>query len=154
LSGAFQIETLKPDPLPTTNYYPISHKEGVRSWSGGQKLSGSVLLYMAFSNLLMAEGQAAGGVLLMDNPFGSCNHIEFVRLIVALTRQYGVQMIAYTPVVDEEIRRMYRNNVLLRKGGASGLSKRGFTMVQLEQKIYNNGETARLRIKAEVPNAA
>lgn len=60
----------------------------------------------------------------------------------------------YTPVVDEEIRRMYRNNVLLRKGGASGLSKRGFTMVQLEQKIYNNGETARLRIKAEVPNAA
>lgn len=154
LSGAFQIETLKPDPLPTTKYYPISHKEGVRSWSGGQKLSGSVLLYMAFSNLLMAEGQAAGGVLLMDNPFGSCNHIEFVRLIVALTRQYGVQMIAYTPVVDEEIRRMYRNNVLLRKGGASGLSKRGFTMVQLEQKIYNNGETARLRIKAEVPNAA
>jgi hypothetical protein len=154
LSGAFQIETLKPDPLPTTKYYPISHKEGVRSWSGGQKLSGSVLLYMAFSNLLMTEGQAAGGVLLMDNPFGSCNHIEFVRLIVALTRQYGVQMIAYTPVVDEEIRRMYRNNVLLRKGGMSGLSKRGFTMVQLEQKIYNNGETARLRIKAEVPNAA
>ncbi len=154
LSGAFQIETLKPDPLPTTKYYPISHKEGVRSWSGGQKLSGSVLLYMAFSNLLMAEGQAAGGVLLMDNPFGSCNHIEFVRLIVALTRQYGIQMVAYTPVVDEEIRRMYRNNVLLRKGGASGLSKRGFTMVQLEQKIYNNGEAARLRIKAEVPNAA
>ncbi|MEI6704231.1 MAG: hypothetical protein WCL71_11960, partial [Deltaproteobacteria bacterium] len=93
-------------------------------------------------------------VLLMDNPFGSCNHVEFIRLIVALTRQYGVQMVAFTPVVDEEIRRMYRNNVLLRKGGVGGLSKRGFTMVQLEKKVYYDGETARLRIKAEVPNAA
>lgn len=154
LSDAFQIETLKPDTTPTTKYYPLSHKEGVRAWSGGQKLSGSVLLYMAFSNLLTIEGQIFGGVLLMDNPFGSCNHVEFVRLIVALTRQYGVQMVAFTPVVDEEIRRMYRNNVLLRKGGIGGLSKRGFTMVQLERKIYYDGEAARLRIKAEVPNAA
>jgi hypothetical protein len=154
LSDAFQIETLKPDTTPTTKYYPLSHKEGVRAWSGGQKLSGSVLLYMAFSNLLTIEGQISGGVLLMDNPFGSCNHVEFVRLIVALTRQYGVQMVAYTPVVDEEIRRMYRNNVLLRKGGVGGLSKRGFTMVQMEKKVYYDGEAARLRIKAEVPNAA
>src|SRR6266702_4624622 len=154
LSDAFQIETLKPDTTPTTKYYPLSHKEGVRAWSGGQKLSGSVLLYMAFSNLLTIEGQISGGVLLMDNPFGSCNHVEFVRLIVALTRQYGVQMVAFTPVVDEEIRRMYRNNVLLRKGGVGGLSKRGFTMVQLERKVYYDGEAARLRIKAEVPNAA
>jgi hypothetical protein len=154
LSDAFQIETLKPDTTPTTKYYPLSHKEGVRAWSGGQKLSGSVLLYMAFSNLLTIEGQMSGGVLLMDNPFGSCNHVEFVRLIVALTRQYGVQMVAFTPVVDEEIRRMYRNNVLLRKGGIGGLSKRGFTMVQLERKVYYDGEAARLRIKAEVPNAA
>ena len=34
------------------------------------------------------------------------------------------------------------------------MSKRGFTMVQMERKVYYDGEAARLRIKAEVPNAA
>jgi hypothetical protein len=85
----------------------------------------------------------------MDNPFGSCNHIEFVRLIVALTRQYGVQMIAYTSTEDLEIRRLYPINILIRKGGAAGIVKRtGHTLVQQDKTIYNDGETTSLEINS------
>ncbi len=154
LGNAYRIETLKPDTSPSTNYVGVGHPEGLHSWSGGQKLSGSVLFYMAMCNLLSFEGQS-GGILLMDNPFGACNHIEFVRLIVALTRQYGVQMIAYTPTEDMEIRRLYPINILIRKGGAAGIVKRtGHTLVQQDKTIYNEGETTSLLIHSEVPHAS
>lgn len=154
LGNAYTIESLKPDTSPSTRYFGIAHPEGLHSWSGGQKLSGSVLFYMAMCNLLAIEGQS-GGILLMDNPFGSCNHIEFVRLIVALTRQYGVQMIAYTPTEDEQIRRLYPLNILMRKGGIGGINKRtGQMLVQQEKTVYNDGETAFLEIKREAPHAS
>jgi hypothetical protein len=154
LGNAYTIETLKPDTSPSTNYVGVGHPEGLHSWSGGQKLSGSVLFYMAMCNLLSFEGQP-GGILLMDNPFGSCNHIEFVRLIVALTRQYGVQMIAYTSTEDFEIRRLYPVNILIRKGGAAGIVKRtGHTLVQQDKTIYNDGETTSLEINPEAPHAS
>jgi len=154
LGNAYTIETLKPDTSPSTNYVGVGHPEGLHSWSGGQKLSGSVLFYMAMCNLLSFEGQS-GGILLMDNPFGACNHIEFVRLIVALTRQYGIQMIAYTPTDDMEIRRLYPVNVLIRKGGAAGIVKRtGHTLVQQDKTIYNGGETTTLLIHPEAPHAS
>jgi len=154
LGNAYTIETLKPDTSPSTNYVGVGHPEGLHSWSGGQKLSGSVLFYMAMCNLLSFEGQP-GGILLMDNPFGSCNHIEFVRLIVALTRQYSVQMIAYTSTEDLEIRRLYPVNILIRKGGAAGIVKRtGHTLVQQDKTIYNDGETTSLEINSEAPHAS
>lgn len=154
LGNAYTIETLKPDTSPGTNYVGVGHPEGLHSWSGGQKLSGSVLFYMAMCNLLSFEGQS-GGILLMDNPFGACNHIEFVRLIVALTHQYGIQMIAYTPTEDMEIRRLYPINILIRKGGAAGIVKRtGHTLVQQDKTVYNGGETTTLLITAEAPNAS
>jgi hypothetical protein len=154
LGNAYRIETLKPDTSPSTNYVGIGHPEGLHSWSGGQKLSGSVLFYMAMCNLLSIEGQS-GGILLMDNPFGACNHIEFVRLIVALTRQYGIQMIAYTPTDDMEIRRLYPINILIRKGGTAGIVKRtGHTLVQQDKTIYNGGETTTLVIHSEAPHAS
>lgn len=153
LGNAYSIETLKPDTSPSTNYVGVGHAEGLHSWSGGQKLSGSVLFYMAMCNLLSFEGQS-GGILLMDNPFGACNHIEFVRLIVTLTRQYGIQMIAYTPTEDMEIRRLYPVNVLIRKGGAAGIVKRtGHTLVQQDKTIYNEGEITTLVIHPEAPHA-
>jgi len=154
LGNAYRIETLKPDTSPSANYVGIGHPEGLHSWSGGQKLSGSVLFYMAMCNLLSFEGQS-GGILLMDNPFGACNHIEFVRLIVALTGQYGIQMIAYTPTEDMEIRRLYPLNILIRKGGAAGIVKRtGQTLVQQEKSIYNDGEAVSLLIHREAPHAS
>jgi hypothetical protein len=153
LGNAYTIETLKPDTSPNTNYVGVGHPEGLHSWSGGQKLSGSVLFYMAMCNLLSFEGQP-GGILLMDNPFGSCNHIEFVRLIVALTRQYGIQMIAYTSTEDLEIRRLYPINILIRKGGAAGIVKRtGHTLVQQDKTIYNDGEATSLEINSEALHA-
>ena len=153
LGNAYTIETLKPDTSPSTTYVGVGHPEGLHSWSGGQKLSGSVLFYMAMCNLLSFEGQS-GGILLMDNPFGACNHIEFVRLIVTLTRQYGIQMIAYTPTENMEIRRLYPVNVLIRKGGAAGIVKRtGHTLVQQDKTIYNEGEITTLVIHPEAPHA-
>ncbi|MFA7061482.1 MAG: hypothetical protein WC156_11790, partial [Pedobacter sp.] len=153
LGNTYTIETLKPDTSPSATYVGVGHPEGLHSWSGGQKLSGSVLFYMAICNLLSFEGQS-GGILLMDNPFGACNHIEFVRLIVTLTRQYGIQMIAYTPTENMEIRRLYPVNVLIRKGGAAGIVKRtGHTLVQQDKTIYNEGEITTLVIHPEAPHA-
>ena len=155
LGNAYVIDTLKPNTSPTTEYFGITHPTGLCSWSGGQKLSGAVLFYMALCNLLSIEGQT-GSTLLIDNPFGSCNNIEFIRLIVALTHQYGVQIVAFTPTEDKEIRRLFPLNIMIRKGGADGINKNtGRPVVKYDETIYNDGELALLEINREVSfNAA
>lgn len=152
LGNAYVIDTLKPDTSPTTDYSGITHPTGLYSWSGGQKLSGAILFYLALCNLLSLEGQT-GNVLLMDNPFGTCNNIEFVRLILALTHQYGVQLVAFTPTEDMQIRRLFPLNVMTRKGGADGIAKStGRPVVRYDGTIYHDGEVAVLEINQEVPS--
>jgi hypothetical protein len=94
-------------------------------------------------------------VLLLDNPFGSCTNIDFIRLIIALTRQYGVQIVACTPTENEDIRRLFPLNIMIRKGGADGIVKStGKPLVKYEKTVYNEGEMATLLISREVPHAS
>ena len=150
LGKAYIIETLKPDSSPTTVYKGIEHPTGLNAWSGGERLSGAVLFYLAICNLLSVDGQG-GNVLLLDNPFGSCTNIDFIRLIIALTRQYGVQIVACTPTENEDIRRLFPLNIMIRKGGADGIIKStGKPLVRYEKTVYNEGEIATLDISREV----
>lgn len=154
LGKAYTIETLKPDTSPTTVYKGIEHPTGLNAWSGGERLSGAVLFYLAICNLLTVEGQG-GNVMLLDNPFGSCTNIDFIRLVIALTRQYGVQIVAYTPTENEDIRRLFPLNIMVRKGGTDGIIKStGKPLVRYEKTVYHDGEAATLRISHEVPHAA
>lgn len=154
LGKAYIIETLKPDTSPTTAYKGIEHPTGLNAWSGGERLSGAVLFYLAICNLLSVEGQG-GNVMLLDNPFGSCTNIDFIRLIIALTRQYGVQIVAFTPTENEDIRRLFPLNIMIRKGGADGIVKStGKPLVRYEKTLYNDGEMTTMDILREVPHAA
>ena len=150
LGKAYIIETLKPDSSPTTVYKGIEHPTGLNAWSGGERLSGAVLFYLAICNLLSVDGQG-GNVLLLDNPFGSCTNIDFIRLIIALTRQYGVQIVACTPTENEDIRRLFPLNIMIRKGGTDGIVKStGKPLVKYEKTVYNEGEITTLLISREV----
>ena len=154
LGKAYIIETLKPDTSPTTLYKGIEHPTGLNAWSGGERLSGAVLFYLAICNLLSVDGQG-GNVMLLDNPFGSCTNIDFIRLVIALTRQYGVQIVACTPTENEDIRRLFPLNIMIRKGGADGIVKStGKPLVKYERTVYNEGEITTLDILREVPHAA
>ena len=153
LGKAYTIETLKPDTSPTTVYKGIEHPTGLNAWSGGERLSGAVLFYLAICNLLTVEGQG-GNVMLLDNPFGSCTNIDFIRLVIALTRQYGVQIVAYTPTENEDIRRLFPLNIMVRKGGTDGIIKStGKPLVRYQKTVYHDGEAATLQISHEVPHA-
>ncbi|ABQ25219.1 coiled-coil domain-containing protein [Geotalea uraniireducens] len=153
LGKAYIIETLKPDTSPTTVYKGIEHPTGLNAWSGGERLSGAVLFYLAICNLLSVDGQG-GNVMLLDNPFGSCTNIDFIRLVIALTRQYGVQIVACTPTENEDIRRLFPLNIMIRKGGTDGIIKStGKPIVRYEKTVYNEGEIATLEISREVPHA-
>jgi hypothetical protein len=153
LGKAYVIETLKPDTSPTTAYKGIEHPTGLNAWSGGERLSGAVLFYLAICNLLSVDGQG-GNVMLLDNPFGSCTNIDFIRLVIALTRQYGVQIVAFTPTENEDIRRLFPLNIMIRKGGADGIIKStGKPLVKYEKTVYNEGELTTLEILREVPHA-
>lgn len=152
LDKKYVIETLKPDSSPTTVYRSIEHPTGLNSWSGGERLSGAVLFYLAICNLLAVEGQT-DNVMLLDNPFGSCTNIDFIRLVLALARQYGVQVVAFTPTEVEDIRRLFPLNIMIRKGGADGIVKRtGRPLVKYERTIYNEGEIALLELTREAPS--
>ena len=153
LGKAYVIETLKPDTSPTTVYKGIEHPTGLNAWSGGERLSGAVLFYLAICNLLSVEGQG-GNVMLLDNPFGSCTNIDFIRLVIALTRQYGVQIVACTPTENEDIRRLFPLNIMIRKGGTDGIIKStGKPLIKYEKTVYNEGEITTLEISREVPHA-
>lgn len=151
LDRKYVIETLKPDSSPTTSYRSIEHATGLNSWSGGERLSGAVLFYLSVCNLLTVEGQT-DNVMLLDNPFGSCTNIDFIRLVLALARQYGVQVVAFTPTEIEDIRRLFTLNIMIRKGGVDGIVKRtGRPLVKYEKTIYNEGESTILEMTREAP---
>lgn len=154
LGSAYTIETLKPQSIPTTKYAGIEHPLGLTSWSGGERLAGAALFFLAISHLMTVDHQG-GNVLFLDNPFASCTDLNFIRLVIALTREYNVQIVAYTPIEDKQIRRLFPLNVMIRKGGADGIIKgTGQPVVRYQETIYNEGEITTLKLNQEWTHAS
>ncbi|MGW6638236.1 hypothetical protein [Streptomyces cyaneofuscatus] len=77
---------------------------GIRRFSGGEKLTVSVLLYCTLARMRAArrDPRIPGGVgtLIMDNPFGKANYGPFVALQRRVATAQGIQLVYATGLND------------------------------------------------------
>lgn len=79
--------------------------------SGGEAIVAGALIYMALYRMRQetkitgrSAGQQGGrlGVLILDNPFGSCSRIDFIDVQKAIAEQMGLQLIYTCGTNDEQ----------------------------------------------------
>lgn len=93
---------LKPEHRPRLGRHRL---EEFRAFSGGEKMTTAILLFMTFANLLSlkrTELLKDGNPLLLDNPLGASSSGNFIELQRAIARSCNIQIIYTTAVNDHQ----------------------------------------------------
>lgn len=79
--------------------YDLLHK---MTGSGGQTITAALLLYLVATNLAgNSESDSLLGFLILDNPIGSANNTQLVMTQLSTAKDFGVQMISTTGIMDD-----------------------------------------------------
>ncbi len=118
LAGArgFDVQILKPDAEPRPDPIPIHQ---MSTFSRGQQLTAAILLYCTLVQLRArtrgrTRGTADAGVLILDNPIGTCSNVALLRLQRTIAAQMRVQLVYTTGVDDLEALETLPNKIRLR----------------------------------------
>ncbi|HYH98477.1 hypothetical protein, partial [Hyalangium sp.] len=123
-SRRIEATLLKPDAVLRRERLPVTE---MQTFSRGQQLTVAILLYCTLAQLRGQQrgrrGRADGGVLLLDNPVGTCSSVPLLELQRHVARQMRVQLVYTTGVNDPDAVATFPNTVRLRnnhRGRASG----------------------------------
>nr|WP_320048775.1 hypothetical protein [uncultured Desulfuromonas sp.] len=144
------ITTMKPDHFMSTN--PETLEEAAR-WSGGEGFTYAALSLMVLNQLIChinASVNSSGGILVVDNPIGICNHLEFIKLQQIMAKILDNQLIYPTAVKDFDALSLFPNVVTLSNNRVD--ARTGFKHVQVEDHTHNFPEitTAHMTFSPEV----
>ncbi|MEU5980283.1 hypothetical protein [Streptomyces sp. NPDC047315] len=93
---------------------------GIRRFSGGEKLTVSVLLYCTLARMRAAkrDRRIPGGIgtLIMDNPFGKANYGPFIALQRRVATAQGIQLVYATGINDLPVLGRFPLIIRLRNG--------------------------------------
>jgi hypothetical protein len=102
LRNNIEFFLLKPEHRPRLGRHRL---EEFRAFSGGEKMTAAILLFMTFANLLSlkrTELLKDGNPLLLDNPLGASSSGNFIELQRAIARSCNIQIIYTTAVNDHQ----------------------------------------------------
>ncbi len=123
-SRRIEATLLKPDAVLRRERLSVTE---MQTFSRGQQLTVAILLYCTLAQLRSQQrgrrGRTGGGVLLLDNPVGTCSSIPLLELQRQVARQMRVQLVYTTGVNDLDAIATFPNTVRLRnnhRGRASG----------------------------------
>jgi len=99
---SMRVTLLKPEALRRGDRVPVA---SMANFSGGERLTTAVLLYCSLVRLrARRRGRARravdGGVLVLDNPIGTCSNVALLQLQREVAAAMGVQLV-YTTGVDD-----------------------------------------------------
>ncbi|MFF7025953.1 hypothetical protein ACFY97_33680 [Streptomyces klenkii] len=103
----FNVEILKPDAASRADYASISDMSKV--FSGGQELTGAIMLYCTLAALRSSTRAGArsttrlGGMLILDNPIGKANADYLLNLQMNMAAALGVQLIYTTGNMEDRV---------------------------------------------------
>ncbi|MEU2388945.1 hypothetical protein ABZ606_30515 [Streptomyces sp. NPDC012461] len=103
----FKVEILKPDAAGRAEYASISDMSKV--FSGGQELTGAIMLYCTLAALRASTRTGAratnrlGGMLVLDNPIGKANADYLLSLQMNMASALGVQLIYTTGNMEDRV---------------------------------------------------
>ncbi|RBQ14480.1 hypothetical protein DP939_40125 [Spongiactinospora rosea] len=103
----FKVEILKPDAAGRAEYASIS--EMGKIFSGGQELTGAIMLYCTLAALRSSTrtgartGSGLGGMLILDNPIGKASADYLLSLQMNMAMALGVQLIYTTGNMEDRV---------------------------------------------------
>ncbi|MDN3356836.1 hypothetical protein [Actinomadura sp. DC4] len=103
----FKVEILKPDSAGRAEYASISEMGKV--FSGGQELTGAIMLYCTLAALRSSTRTGArsssrlGGMLILDNPIGKASADYLLSLQMNMAAALGVQLIYTTGNMEDRV---------------------------------------------------
>ena len=102
----FKVEILKPDSAGRAEYASIS--EMAKVFSGGQELTGAIMLYCTLAALRSsartgARSSRLGGMLILDNPIGKASADYLLSLQMNMAATLGVQLIYTTGNMEDRV---------------------------------------------------
>ncbi|WP_433620882.1 hypothetical protein [Nocardia sp. CA-120079] len=102
----FKVEILKPDAAGRAEYASISQMATV--FSGGQELTGAIMLYCTLAALRASirtgsRGSRSGGMLILDNPIGKASADYLLSLQMNMAAAVGVQLIYTTGSMEDRV---------------------------------------------------
>ncbi|ODU01444.1 MAG: hypothetical protein ABS81_20625, partial [Pseudonocardia sp. SCN 72-86] len=134
--GNWKARVLKPS---TTFAVERVSVERMRKWSGGEKVTISLLLFCMVAKLrATSRGRDVPGLgaLPLDNPLGKANYVVFLDLQRKVAAANGVQLIFLTGVGDLKAVGRFPNIIRMRNVAASPTSSgRGRQYVRQEERI-------------------
>ena len=87
------------------------------TFSRGQQLTAAIMLYCTLVQLRSRSRGRSGrdtGVLILDNPVGTCSSVPLLDLQLHIARAMGVQLVYTTGVHDHDALATFPNTVRLR----------------------------------------
>lgn len=112
--SGFRAKVLKPSPTFSTERISVDR---MRKWSGGEKVTMALLLFVTVAQLRAAnrgKELAGAGALVLDNPLGKANYVLFLDLQRRVARAAGVQLVFLTGVADMKAVGLFPNVVRMR----------------------------------------
>jgi hypothetical protein len=112
--GGFRARVMKPN-----STFAVEHEsiERMRKWSGGEKVTASLLLFVTVARLRAtnrARKLAGAGVLVLDNPLGKANYVPFLTLQRRVAARVGIQLVFLSVVADLKAVGRFPNIVRMR----------------------------------------
>lgn len=110
----FRARVLKPSPTFSMERINVNQ---MRKWSGGEKVTAALLLFVTVAKLRAAnrgKELAGAGALMLDNPLGKANYVLFLELQRKVAAVAGVQLVFLTGVADMKAVGLFPNVVRMR----------------------------------------
>ncbi|MFE6160011.1 hypothetical protein ACFQ7F_13990 [Streptomyces sp. NPDC056486] len=132
----FTAEVMKPNAAQRLDRVPV--EEMSRVFSGGQELTGAILLYCALAALRTSPGPRSrtrnGGLLLLDNPIGRANAGYLVDIQMQMAAALGIQLVYTTGLSDEDVTSRFPMRIQLRNDAEA---RSGLSLIRLEEQVRN-----------------
>jgi hypothetical protein len=113
-AAGYKVTILKPDALLRTERFSIAE---MGKFSAGQQLTGAILLYCTLARLRAknrGRSAAESGLLILDNPIGTCSNVTMLRLQRRVADAMGIQLVFTTGVNDFDALATLPNIIRLR----------------------------------------
>ncbi|NKY31433.1 hypothetical protein [Nocardia gamkensis] len=158
----FKVEILKPDPSARAEYASISEMANV--FSGGQELTGAIMLYCTLAALRAStrrgsRGSRQGGMLILDNPIGKASADYLLSLQMTMAAAVGVQLIFTTGSMEDRVLATFPLCIRLRNDADLRTGTRHLHVIDrilgapVDDEVIGRVSAARLMTKPRLPGA-
>ncbi|WP_224275661.1 hypothetical protein [Streptomyces sp. LS1784] len=131
----FSAKVLKPTASHTIEHVPVEKMKDV--FSGGQELTGAILLYCALAALRTSPSPRSrtrhGGLLILDNPIGRANADYLVQIQREMASALGIQLLYTTGLGDDNATLRFPLRIQLRNDAEA---RSGLSLVRVEQRVH------------------